>query len=74
MASSFLIGLAAGDVRWACIDELSLCTRPIVGERRFQAYMAPFLDQQEARQALLEAGCTADSITAEIRPKRARRG
>lgn len=54
--------LPDGSLRWACIDEMSLCTAPVVAERRFAAYLAPFVDEQQARLALLDVG--ADSIAA----------
>ena len=55
---------------WACIDEDALCTTPVVAERKFPAFVAPFLDEAEARQALLEAGADPASIAGE--PRRAR--
>ena len=69
----FLTAEHGDQLRWACVDELSLCTAPGIAERRFAAYLAPFVDEQDARQALVEAGCDPDSITSEIQPKRARR-
>lgn len=72
MASSFLIAKRAADQLWACVDPDSLCTSPAIGERRFAAYLAPFTDQHEARQALIEAGADPATITDEIRPRRCR--
>lgn len=70
--ANFLTGRAIdGSTIWACIDD-SLCTSPAVAERRFAAYMTPFADEQEARQALLEAGAKADTIAAELRSARQR--
>lgn len=74
MASSFLVGECQCGQLWACIDPETLCTSPTIGDRRFQAYLAPFVVDTDARQALLEAGADPETITAELRPKRARRG
>ena len=70
MASSFLTGSSSAGQLWACIDPDSLCTTPHIAERRFGAYLAPFLDEADARQALFEAGAS------EIAPEgpRKRRG
>lgn len=73
MASSFLIGqLQDGGTAWACIDPDTLCTSPAIAERRFAAYLAPFLDEADARQSLLEAGARADTIAPELRRVRNR--
>jgi len=74
MASRFLTGNRGVELLWACIDPDSLCSSPAIGERRFAAYLAPFVAEQEARQALLEAGANPDTVTIELRPKRSRRG
>ena len=74
MASRFLTARSGNHLLWACIDGESLCTAPAIGDRRFQSYLRPFVDEKDARQALLEAGADPASITAEIRPKRKRRG
>ena len=73
-AVTFLVGRLGNDLRWAGIDEAARHLQGRVCERRFGAYCAPFRNDSEARQALLEAGCAPDSISAEIRPRRARRG
>jgi hypothetical protein len=57
---------------WACIDPDSLCATPAIAERRFAAYLAPFVDEAEARQALLEAGADPQTIVAEQRKARRR--
>lgn len=71
MGSRFVTGrLSDGTIAWACIDELALCTSPAIGQRRFQAYLAPWPDESDARQALLEAGANPATITADRRSKR----
>ena len=70
MASQFLTGqMPDGSVRWACIDEMSLCSLPVIGERRFAAYMAPFHDEESARHALLMAGANPIETVASMRSK-----
>lgn len=57
MSARFLTGrLPDGSTAWASIDEASLCTSPLVAERRFPAFLAPFLSEQAARDALTAAG------------------
>jgi len=58
MASSFLIARRDNAQLWACIDPDTLCTAPLIGERRFAAYLAPFGDEGDAKQALLGATFT----------------
>jgi len=72
MASRFLTGRSNVAVLWACIDGDSLCGAPAIGARRFQAYLAPFSDEPDARQALLDAGADPLTIAAEER-RRGRR-
>ena len=55
MASSFLIAWRDNAQLWACVDPNTLCTAPLIGERRFAAYMAPFLAEADAKQALSPA-------------------
>ena len=68
MPSAFLTGLRGQIKLWACIDDESLCSAPAIGERRFQAYLAPFKNPAEARAALTAAGVT--NIVAEDRKRR----
>ena len=74
MATEFLVGWRGSAQLWASFDPDTFCTSPVVAERRFPAYLAPFVSEAEARQALLEARADPNTITDEIRPKRARRG
>lgn len=76
MSTSFLTAKRANthNLLWASYDPDTFCTAPLVGERRFPAYLAPFASEAEARQALIEAGADPATITGEVRPKRARRG
>lgn len=68
----FLVGkLPDGSERWAAIDPSARFLKASIGERRFQAYMAPFTSEEAAREALTVAG--ADNIAAEER-KRGHRG
>lgn len=73
--TTFLVAsLANGEVRWAAIDP---CARHLEGrvcDRRFPAYCAPFVQEAEARQALLEVGADPATITAESRCRRRRHG
>lgn len=59
---------------WAGIDEDAHHIDGRVCERRFPAYCAPFTSEAQAREALIKEGCDPDSIIAENRPKRTRRG
>ena len=72
MPSRFLTGRNDGGLVWACVDEQSLCIAPLVSERRFAAYLAPFQNEPEARQALLEAGAGPETIGPEQRSARRR--
>lgn len=74
--AQFLTALSGDQLLWACVDPDSLCSAPLLGERRFQAYLAPFVIESDARQAMLAAGVDPSSIGAEAgdRRKRARRG
>jgi len=74
-SSSFLTArMPDGSTWWACIDGNSLCSTSSIAGRRFAAYLAPFTEESEARQALLDGGADPQTISAEVRPKRARRG
>lgn len=74
MATEFLVAWRGNAQLWASYDPDTYCNSPLVGDRRFPAWLAPFPSEAEARQALLEAGVDPATITDETRPKRARRG
>ena len=57
---------------WAAIDEDALCSAPAVADRRFSAYLAPHKTEASARAALIDAGCSPDSIAEEKRARRHR--
>lgn len=71
--TTFLVAsLANGEVRWAAIDPYARHPEGRVCERRFPAYCAPFVQEVDARQALLEAGAEPESIAEERRQRRGR--
>ena len=53
---------------WAAIEPDTRCTEPKVRERRFNAYLAPFRSEEEAAQALLDAGGVLDVIQPPKKP------
>ena len=74
MATEYLIASRGNAQLWPSYDPDTFCTSPLIWDRRFPAYLAPFPSEAEAREALLEAGCDPATISAEKRPMRARRG
>lgn len=55
---------------WAAIDETAHHLAGRVCERRFSAYLAPFISEADAAAALLEAGGTLDVISPPPKPGR----
>ena len=63
-STQFLIGkLVNGSERWAAFDGSFHYHESRIGERRFEAYLAPYRDEDSARKALTAAG--AVSVEAE---------
>lgn len=62
---------ANGKQLWAAVEPDSRFTgEPRVCERRFPAYLAPFLSEEEAAAALIAAGGVLDAMGAPPEPGR----
>jgi hypothetical protein len=68
---AFLVGKHPQQgILWAAIDPNVRYLEPRITETRFAAYLAPFIDEETARQALINAG--AANIEVEQRKRRGR--
>lgn len=70
-APKFLVGqLANGERRWASIDPDARFTGSEIGETRFGGYLKPFVSEEAARDALLAAGASPETIAEERKRRR----